>query len=325
MSDSKPKIAAVAGPTASGKSALALHLAQLFGGEIVSCDSMQIYRGMDIGTAKPTKEEMLAVPHRMIDVADAERDFSCADYVRMAKSEVGDIIGGGALPIFCGGTGLYLDAFLRGSEFSETKIDHALRRELEELAAREGNGVLHAELKRIDPESADAIHPNNVKRVIRAIEIYRTGGKTKSELDRLSKECQSEYDALVIALRYNDREILYSRIDKRVDQMIAEGLIEETEALYRQGIFEKNTTASQAIGYKEMLGYIRGECSLDDATDLLKGATRRYAKRQMTWFSGKDYVRWIDADRDGAMRPFDSIVADAVSLFEAHGIKKQNG
>lgn len=317
----KPKILAVAGPTASGKSALAVRLAELSRGVIVSCDSMQIYRRMDVGTAKPTEDEQKLVEHRMIDVVEPDVDFSCADYVRMASREVSDIINCGRLPIFCGGTGLYLDAFLRGSDFAETDIDDNLRRELREVAEKHGNEALHAELKRIDPESAAQIHPNNVKRVIRAIEIYRTSGKTKSEIDRLSQQCESEYDALVIALRYNDRALLYKRIDDRVDAMIEEGLVEETRRLYNEGIFEINSTASQAIGYKEMLGYIKGECSLEAALEQLKGATRRYAKRQMTWFSSKSYVRWIDADRDGKMRGFDEIVNDAFSLMREEGFQ----
>ncbi len=318
----KPKIMAVAGSTASGKSALAVSLCEKLCGELICCDSMHIYKRMDIGTAKPTADEKERVRHRMVDVVEPENDFSCADYVKLAKIEVADVIAGGRLPVFCGGTGLYLDAFLRGSEFSETKVDTSLRRELEALAEREGNEALHAKLREIDSESADAIHPNNVKRVIRAIEIYRTGGITKSELDRRSQECESEYDALVIALKYNDRALLYDRIDKRVDMMIADGLVEETRMLCDEGIFEKNTTASQAIGYKEMLGFIKGEMSLAEATELLKGATRRYAKRQMTWFSQKSYVRWIDADRDGRMRDFEEILEDALALAKEHGIGK---
>ena len=318
----KPKILAVAGPTASGKSALAVTLAEIFGGEVISCDSMQIYRRMNIGTAKPTQEQTSRVNHRMVDILEPDSDFSCADYVRMAKDEVREVLACGRLPVFCGGTGLYLDAFLRGSDFAETRVDNELREELRSFAEREGNEALHAELQKIDPESAAEIHPNNVKRVIRAIEIYRTGGKTKSELDRLSKKCDSEYDALVIALRYNDRALLYDRIDERVDQMLAEGLVEETRALLDEGIFEKSITASQAIGYKEMLGYIKGEATLAEATELLKGATRRYAKRQMTWFSSKDYVKWIDADVDGVMRPYRDIVDDACRLVKEHGIDK---
>ena len=314
----KKKIVAVAGPTASGKSALALRLAELFDGEMICCDSMQIYRRMNVGTAKPTPEETARVRHRMIDIAEPDEDFSCADYVRLAARETAEVVERGALPVFCGGTGLYLDAFLRGSDFGETQVDIALRAELEGYARQNGNEALHEMLREIDPESAEAVHPNNVKRVIRAIEIYRTGGVRKSELDRRSRECESEYDALVIALRYNDRELLYDRIDRRVDAMIKDGLIEETEELLREGVFEKNGTAAQAIGYKEMLGYVRGECTLEDAVQTLKSATRRYAKRQMTWFSSKGYVRWIDADREGAMRPFEDIFTEACELVKEH-------
>ena len=317
----KPRILAVAGPTASGKSALAVRLAMLLDGEIISCDSMQIYRRMDVGTAKPTAEEQALVRHRMIDVSEPDEDFSCADYVKYARCEIEKTLAAGKLPIICGGTGLYLDALLRGSDFGETRIDEELRRSLSEFAEREGNEALHKRLSEIDPESAAEIHPNNVKRVIRAIEIYETGGVKKSELDRLSRTVDSPYDALVIALRYTNRDILYERIDKRVDVMLEEGLLRETEMLLREGIFEKNTTASQAIGYKEMLGYISGEMSLSDATEQLKTATRRYAKRQMTWFSSKDYVSWIDADKDGAMRPFDEILRDALSLIRERKIK----
>lgn len=312
---SKPRILAIAGPTASGKSALAVRLATLFNGEIISCDSMQIYRRMDVGTAKPTPEEQALVCHRMIDVCEPDEPFSCADYVKMAREEIEMTLKAGKLPIVCGGTGLYLDALLRGSDFSETQVDEQLRRELEKFAEEHGNEALHKRLAEIDPESAAEIHQNNVKRVIRAIEIYETGGVKKSELDRRSRLFESPYDALVIALRYTNRDILYGRIDKRVDVMLDEGLLEETRQLLGEGIFEKNTTASQAIGYKEMLGYLAGEMSLFDAAEQLKTATRRYAKRQMTWFSSKGYVSWIDADCNGEMRPFEDIVNDALVLI----------
>ncbi len=310
----KKRIVAIVGPTASGKSALALALAERLGGEIISCDSMQLYRRMNIGTAKPTQEEMARVPHRMIDIVEPDENFSCADYVRLAKEATDGALAEGRLPIFCGGTGLYLDAFLRGSDFENTEVDEGLRRELELFAREKGNKALHGVLREIDPESAEAIHPNNVKRVIRAIEIYRTSGKTKSEIDRLSLEVESEYDALVIGLRYNNRELLNDRINKRVDIMISEGLLTETEALEREGIFLKNSTATQAIGYKEMLGYIRGEMSLEDAIESLKNATRKYAKRQMTWFSAKKYVSWIDADGEEGIRRLEDIVGEAEAL-----------
>lgn len=312
----KPKIVAIVGPTASGKSALALMLAKKIGGEIVSCDSMQIYRKMNIGTAKPTEDEMRDVPHKMIDIVDPDADFSCADYIRLADVAVKDILSRGRVPIFCGGTGLYLDAFLRGSDFENTEVDLELRRELEEFAKINGNDALHDMLREIDPESAEAIHKNNVKRVIRAIEIYKTSGKTKTELDRLSLLSESEYDATVIGLRYNDRELLLDRINKRVDVMLDDGLLDETRELLELGVLEKNTTATQAIGYKEMLGFIRGEMSFEESVESLKLATRKYAKRQMTWFSAKKYVNWIDADRDGRVRDIEDIIGDALALID---------
>ena len=315
------KIVAVVGPTASGKSALALELAKCLEGEIVSCDSMQVYKKMNIGTAKPTEREMREVRHHLIDVVAPDEDFSCADYVRLATEATEDVLSRGKLPIFCGGTGLYLDAFLRGTDFETTEIDEGLRRELEEYARVNGNEALHAMLREIDPESADAIHQNNVKRVIRAIEIYKTSGKTKTELDRLSLLGKPRYDAVVIGLRYNDRELLAKRIDARVDVMIENGLLDETRELYDAGIFEKNSTATQAIGYKEMLGFIRGDMTLDEATETLKSATRKYAKRQMTWFRQKPYVFWIDADGECGMRHFDDILSDALAVIKSRGSK----
>lgn len=292
----KRRVLAVVGPTASGKSALAIELAKRLDGEIICCDSMQIYKQMNIGTAKPDENEKSEAPHHLFDFADPAESFSCADYIPLAKAKVDEIISRGKLPIFCGGTGLYLDRFLSGAEFESTETDEDFRREMTELAAREGNLVLHDKLREIDPTSADEIHPNNVKRVIRALEIYRTSGRTKSELDRESKRYESEYDAVQIGLKYENREILYDRINLRVDKMMQAGLLEETGELLEAGIFEKNATAAQAIGYKELLTYFRGEKSLEDAVDDLKIATRRYAKRQMTWFSSHGDVNWLIAD-----------------------------
>lgn len=307
----KTKILAVVGPTASGKSALALAMAERLSGEIISCDSMQVYRRMDIGTAKPTEAERAAVRHHMIDIVEPTQAFTCADYVAEAMRAIEDCASRGKLPIVCGGTGLYLDALLRGSDFAEGGADENLRCELAEWASREGNEALHAELRRIDPESADAIHPNNVKRVIRAIEIFRTTGLTKTELDRKSREGGERYDATVIGLRYLDRERLYARMDRRVDMMLEEGLLEETRRLLDEGVFMANQTAAQAIGYKELLGYLRGEEDLEKAVETLKMATRRYGKRQMTWFAAKPYVRWLDVDE----KTFEEIVNIAENLF----------
>ena len=321
----KPRILAVVGSTASGKTALAVALAKRLGGEIVSCDSMQIYRGMDIGTAKPDMAEREGIPHWLIDTVDPSdpKGYSCADYVADARAAVADILARGMLPILCGGTGLYLDAFLRGGSFEVTDTDPALREALWQIARQDdGTATLHAMLRELDPESADAIHPNNVKRMVRAIEICRTTGQKKSELDRASREVDTPYDAVVIGIRYNDRARLYDRIDRRVDAMLAAGLIGETERLRRAGVFAVCSTAAQAIGYKELFPYLDGEKTLETVTEELKTATRRYAKRQITWFSSKEYVRWIDADEPsdtpgapGGMKSFEDIVNIAEKCF----------
>ena len=292
----KIKLIALVGATASGKSAAALELARALGGEIVSCDSMQVYRGMDIATAKPTPAERAEVPHHLIDVADPETPYSVASYLADAEVAVREIIARGKLPVFCGGTGLYLDRFLFGGLPAQTVSDEGLRASLLAEAAEKGNEYLHRELAKIDPASAAAIHPNNVRRVARAIEIYRLTGAPKSEWDKQTKVGECRYDARVILLD-RPREELYRRIDVRVDQMIADGLLEETEALDRRGVFQTNSTAAQAIGYKEILPYLHGDCDLPGAVESLKNATRHYAKRQLTWFSAKPYVRAVAAEK----------------------------
>ena len=313
----KQSIIAIAGATASGKSRLALELAASLGGEIISCDSMQIYRRMDIGTAKPTADEQKLVPHHMIDIIEPTASFSCEDYVDLASKAISDCVERGKLPIICGGTGLYLDALLRGGN-SAPDINTSsanIREELSERARTEGAEALHRELTAIDPESGAAIHPNNVKRVIRALEIYKSCGITKSELDRRSREFESPYEVKAVCLRYNNRDTLYRRIDERVDLMIKEGLVEETRSLMAEGVFEVNGTAAQAIGYKELFGYIRGEKSLDVCVEELKTATRRYAKRQLTWFSAKPYISWVDADGAGGIKTFEEIVNNTREVF----------
>ena len=317
----KPRVLAVVGCTASGKTSLAIALARALDGEIVSCDSMQIYRGMNIGTATPNESERRGIPHHLMDFLDPTdpRGYSCADYVKDARAAVEDILSRGRIPILCGGTGLYLDAFLRGGSFEVTDTDPVLRAELTALAEREGVDALHALLRELDPEAADAIHKNNVKRVIRAIEICRTTGKTKSELDRASREPESPYEATVIGLRYESRDLLYRRIDRRVDLMLDEGLVEETRRLRALGVFDTCPTAAQAIGYKELFPYLDGTASLETCTEVLKTATRRYAKRQLTWFCAKPYVRWIICDEetpDGyRAKSFEDIVNNAKTLF----------
>lgn len=318
----KPTVLAVVGPTASGKTALSVALAKRLDGEIISCDSMQIYKRMDIGTAKPTAEEMQGIPHYMIDIAEPENEFSSADFATLAAEHISDISSLGKLPIICGGTGLYLDTLLRGDTGDGGGADPEYRAYMTALAAEKGADYVYSMLCEKDPESAEAIHPNNVKRVIRALEVYHVTGRKKSELDRLSKQKESPYDACIIGIRYADRQKLYDRIDRRVDIMISEGLENEVRALDRDGIFEKSRTACQAIGYKEMLGFVRGEMPLDICVDELKRATRRYAKRQMTWFGSHGNVRWIDADTptdDGRDKTFEDIVNIAEKLFSEYG------
>ena len=310
----KIKILAVVGPTASGKTAVSIELAKRLGGEVVSCDSMQVYRRMNIGTAKPTKEEMCGILHHLIDAVEPDEPFSCAEYVTLATEVVREISARGKLPVFCGGTGLYLDRFLCG-EMEETHADEDLRASLLAFAEAEGVDALHERLRSVDPESADAIHKNNVKRVVRALEIYEQTGIPKSEFDRRSQMVESPYEAIVIGLHYPRREVLYDRINRRVDIMLAEGLLEETQTLKSEGVFEVNLTAAQAIGYKELLGYLNGEETLTEATENLKTATRRYAKRQLTWFSAKPYVEWVEMEKDGTLRTIDEVCDEIVSRF----------
>ena len=318
---SKPRILAVVGSTASGKTALAVELARQLGGEIVSCDSMQIYRGMNIGTATPDESERCGIPHHLMDFVDPTdpRGYSCADYVTDARAAVSDILARGKLPILCGGTGLYLDAFLRGGSFEVTDSDPVLRAELCALAEREGNLALHAMLSELDPETAATVHPNNVKRVARAIEIYRTTGRKKSELDRESREPDCPYNATVMGLCYESRSLLYDRIDRRVDIMMEHGLLDETRRLRDMGVFRVCQTAAQAIGYKELFPYLDGDASLESCVETLKMATRRYAKRQITWFSAKPYVTRITCDTFSAGTPivknFEDIVNNAKTLL----------
>ena len=310
------KLPIIVGPTASGKSALALAIAEEVGGEIVSCDSMQIYRRMNIGTAKPTKEELCRVPHHIIDVVEPWENFSCADYARLADEAISDVLARGKTPIVCGGTGLYLDALLRGGLPEIADSDEGYRAELCALLEREGAEKLHEMLKDVDPESAEAIHMNNTKRVIRALEIFHTSGKKKSELDKENSRLDGKYEPLAVGLFYPDRSVLYERIDRRVDAMVEEGLLDEVRALDAEGVFERSKTASGAIGYKELLGYIHGETSLEESVEILKMATRRYAKRQCTWFFAKDYVNKLEINPPFDEKSFEKSVKFAKKVFQ---------
>lgn len=314
---------AIVGSTASGKSALALMAAKKIGGEIISVDSMQVYKTMDIGTAKPTKEEMADVPHHMIDVCDPFLPFSAADFAPMALECARDIASRGKTPIFCGGTGLYLDCVMRGGAPAETAADEKIRAELLAFAEENGAHALHERLLAVDAESAEAIHENNVKRVARALEIFLVSGRKKSDWDRESLDIPKAIEPLVVGLAYHNREILYRRIDDRVEVMLSDGLLDETIALKNAGVFEKNSTAAAAIGYKEMLPYINGEMPLDEATEQLKTATRRYAKRQMTWFAGKPYVKKLYCDtEEGEMLDIGSIYAEFEKIIGEENAKQ---
>ena len=286
MMENKIKVIAVAGPTASGKSALAIALAKAFDGEIVSCDSMQIYRKMDIGTAKATEAERKEVPHHLIDVADPDQCWSLAEFAKRAHSAIADIVARGKMPILCGGTGLYLDNILFDTELSEAPADEGYRKSLE----RYTNEELFEMLQKIDAPCAEANHQNNRRRVVRALEIYHTTGKTKTDWDRGSRVKTPRYDALIIGLFAEDRQILYDRIERRVDEMMEMGLAEEVARLAP----ELGATAAQAIGYKEILWGLSGQMTMEEAVAQLKTATRRYAKRQLTWFRANPDVRWID-------------------------------
>ena len=310
----KPKILAVVGPTASGKTSLAVALALRLGGEVICCDSMQIYREMSIGTAKPTEEEKCGVRHHLFDIKDPDEPFSAQEYVALAEAAVTDILSRGKLPVFCGGTGLYLDAFLRGGMPETPGADPALRAELTAFAEAHGAEALHCELLAVDPESAAQAHPNNLRRVIRALEIWRLTGVPKSEWDRRSKELPARYNAAVLGLVFENRALLYDRIERRVDVMLADGLLQETRTLLDAGVFERSATAAAAIGYKELLPYLRGESTAEDAVTELKTATRRYAKRQLTWFSAKEYVCPLVMDGENGMLKSEQIVNNALAL-----------
>ncbi len=289
------KIICVVGPTASGKSALAVDIAKRFDGEVVSCDSMQLYRGMDIGTAKVTADEMQGVPHHLTDIIDINDSFSVSDYVSLANECVSDIWARGKLPVFCGGTGLYVDSFISGIQFSEYDNLPEYRKELEEFAKMFGAEALHAKLSECDAEAAEKIAPQNVKRVIRALEVFKSTGIPISEWNKKAIKEAKPKDALYIGITFEDRQLLYERIDRRVDIMVKSGLLDETRRLIENGL-KSSKTAGQAIGYKEFYPYFEGECSLEECIEKLKINSRHYAKRQLTWFSRNKDIKWIYAD-----------------------------
>ena len=305
--DNRPKLIAVVGPTASGKTSLSIMLAKKYDGEIISADSMQIYKGMSIATAKPDKEEMQGIRHHIMDFLDPVDTCSVSEYVKMANEAARDIIGRGKLPILCGGTGLYVRSFLENIKFTEEKTDPQLRSELTDRYKSEGGERLLEELRLIDPDTAATLLPTNSKRIIRAIEIYKLTGMTMTEAVRRSRETPSPYKSIVIGITYADRQVLYDRINKRVDIMLENGLIDEAKSFYEK---ENSITASAAIGYKELKPYLDGEKTLEQAVEHLKQETRRYAKRQLTWFRRDKYINWIMADK------CDNVFDEAVKIIE---------
>ena len=278
------KIVVVAGPTASGKTALGIALAKDFNGEIVSADSMQIYRGMDIGTAKASLAEREGIPHHMLDVAEPWEEYSVARYVEQAEACCRDILRRGKLPILVGGTGLYIDSLVSGRDFAAVDSDQGLREALSAEYDALGGEALHRRLQEIDPERAAILHPGDKRRIVRALEVYRLTGMTITEHDRQTRALPKRFDAAAIHLNFKNRATLYARIDRRVDMMVEQGLFREVEGLLAAGL-SPESTAMQAIGYKEAVRSLRGELRREEAVALIKQASRRYAKRQLTWFN----------------------------------------
>ena len=305
---------AVVGPTASGKTALAIALAKELGGEIVSADSMQIYRGMDIATAKPTPEEMAEVPHHLIGFWPPEKPFSVAQYAVLAREKIDDILRRGRVPVLCGGTGLYIKAIVDHIQYEEeTGEDAALRERLRRQAQDEGNLAVWRQLQAMDPQTAERIHPNNLGRVIRAIEVMQVSGRSIREQEERSRQAPCPYHVLQIGLRYRNRENLYERIGRRVDAMAEAGLPEEARAVRQQGL---TATAAQAIGYKELYDWMDGTLPLEQALENLKRSTRRYAKRQLTWFGADARIRWIEPD---ALQAGETVTEQAMKIIENDG------
>ena len=308
----KLKLVVITGPTAVGKTKLSIELAKQIGGEIISADSMQVYKYMNIGTDKISPDKMGGVPHHLIDFLDPHEDFNVFTFQKLVKEAIADIASRGKVPIIVGGTGFYIQAVLYDIDFTETDEDESYRHELEERARSEGVHVLHEELKAVDPESAIAIHENNSKRVIRALEYYKKTGKKISQHNTEQHARTSPYDFKYFVLT-DDRSVLYERIEKRVDQMIEEGLESEVKKLLAMDI-PKDATSMQGLGYREMIGFLEGEYDLERAVYLIKRNTRHFAKRQLTWFKRERDVIWIDKQEFG--RDDEKILKEMIRLYE---------
>ena len=289
----KEKVIVICGPTASGKTALSIELAKKINGEIISCDSMQIYKEMNIGTAKPTKEEMQGIKHYMIDIISPDERYSVADYKKEAKKAIKEIISKGKVPIVVGGTGLYVDSLIYEIDYPKNKFDEKYREELEREVEERGLEALYEKAKEIDEEAIKKISPNDKKRILRILEIYHATGKNKTEQEKESRKNEPEFDYKVFALNM-DREKLYDKINKRVDIMIDNGLIEEVENIYRK--YNRFPTAMQGLGYKEVVDYIEKRLTKEEMIEKIKQETRRYAKRQLTWFRKNKETIWLNAE-----------------------------
>jgi len=311
-----PKVVCVVGPTACGKTRLGVEIARHMNGEVVSADSMQLYRGMAIGTAAPTTEEREGVPHYMIGVADPAEQYSAARYAAEADACMQDILKRGKLPIIVGGTGLYLDALVRGSAFAPGGRDSAVRAALQQRLDREGSEPLLEELRRVDPETAGRLSPRDVKRILRALEVYRTTGETISRHNAATREQPSRYDAVYIGLAFADREDMRALIDQRVDRMVEQGLLEEVNRLLASGL-DRSATAWQAIGYKQFLAVADGRISTAEAVEEVKLRSRQYAKRQLTWLRRNDSIHWI---LWGKNRNFPEALQIATEILTAEGL-----
>lgn len=300
----------IAGPTASGKTKLAVALAKKYDGEVISADSMQIYKEMNIVSAKPTIDEMQGIPHHLIDIFDPDYSFSVAEYVKMAKEAVNDVYFRKKTPILCGGTGLYISSLIDNVKFDETGNDDSIRRKLQEQAEKYGNHYLWEKLNEIDPETASNIHENNLPRVIRGIEVFELTGTKLSEHKINSRKEETPYDYCIIGLTFSKRDLLYDRINKRVDLMIENGLVDEAKNMYDNF---KTATSKQAIGYKELIPYFENKCSLDLCVDKIKQETRHYAKRQLTWFRRIDGIQWIEVDKFDKYKNFIEKVENVIA------------
>lgn len=307
----KTFIVVVCGPTASGKTKLAVDIAKKFNGEIISADSMQIYKKLDIASAKPTEEEKEGVPHHLMDFLEPDTAYSVADYVIEARRLIADISARGKLPVICGGTGLYINSIVDNIEFDDTGSDPGYREELKAVAREKGNGAVLSMLREIDPESAERLHENNLSRVIRALEVYHLSGKTMTEIQAESRKNPSPYEPCMLMIDW-DREVLYDRINRRVDIMLQMGLLEEAREFFTHDDY---VTASQAIGYKELKPYFDGEKELSECIEHLKQETRKYAKRQLTWFRKDSRINLISADKT---TKYDEILKNAEKIIKKY-------